>query len=71
MMGLIGWGNTKSGGVTCDPGGGRWTGGRPGVPGRDGSAITGVGVPGAAGVWPGIGGRGREVVSGIGTGGFG
>ena len=72
VSGLNGSGRTKEGGVTCVPVGGRLAGGRSGAPGRDGSATTGVGVPGVTGdgtpeVGPGLGG----LVTGIAGGGFG
>ena len=49
MIGLSGSGKTNDGGVTCVTVGGCEICGRPGVSGRDGSASTGVGVPGVTG----------------------
>ena len=49
VIGLSGSGKTNDGGVTCVPVGGCGICGRPGVSGRDGSATTGVGVPGVIG----------------------
>lgn len=71
VIGLRGSGRTNDGGVTCVPVGGRCVCGRPGVPGPDGSATTGVGVPEEAGDWPGTGGLGRDVVPETGGGGLG